>query len=29
VLKPKNAELWNKTVSDWCDRWTKTKATSD
>jgi dipeptidyl aminopeptidase/acylaminoacyl peptidase len=23
VLKPKNAELWNKTVSDWCDRWTK------
>jgi dipeptidyl aminopeptidase/acylaminoacyl peptidase len=23
VLKPKNAELWNQTVSDWCDRWTK------
>jgi dipeptidyl aminopeptidase/acylaminoacyl peptidase len=26
VLKPKNAELWNKTVGDWCDRWTKTGA---
>ena len=25
VLKPKNAELWNKTVSDWCDRWTKVR----
>jgi dipeptidyl aminopeptidase/acylaminoacyl peptidase len=23
VLKPQNAELWNKTVSDWCDKWTK------
>jgi dipeptidyl aminopeptidase/acylaminoacyl peptidase len=26
VLKPKNSELWNKTVSDWCDRWTHTNA---
>ena len=23
VTKPRNAELWNKTVSDWCDKWTK------
>ena len=23
VLKPKNSELWNATVSDWCDRWTR------
>lgn len=23
VMKPQNAELWNKTVSDWCDKWTK------
>ena len=23
VQKPKNSELWNKTVSEWCDRWTK------
>ena len=22
VLKPQNAELWWKTVDDWCDRWT-------
>jgi dipeptidyl aminopeptidase/acylaminoacyl peptidase len=22
VLKPKNSELWNAVVSDWCDRWT-------
>ena len=21
VTKPQNAELWNKTVSDWCDQW--------
>jgi dipeptidyl aminopeptidase/acylaminoacyl peptidase len=21
VLKPKNSQLWNETVSDWCDRW--------
>ena len=26
VTKPKNAELWNKTVSDWCDKWTKSNA---
>ncbi len=26
VLKPKNSELWNKTVGDWCDEWTKTGA---
>ena len=26
VLKPKNAELWNKTVSEWCDQWTGVKA---
>jgi len=24
VLKPQNAELWNRTVSEWCDKWTKT-----
>jgi dipeptidyl aminopeptidase/acylaminoacyl peptidase len=23
VLKPKNSELWNAVVSDWCDRWTR------
>ena len=23
VLKPQNSRLWNKTVSDWVDRWTK------
>jgi dipeptidyl aminopeptidase/acylaminoacyl peptidase len=23
VLKPKNSELWYKTVGDWCDKWTK------
>ena len=22
VLKPQNSELWNKTVGDWCDKWT-------
>ena len=22
VLKPKNSELWYRTVKDWCDRWT-------
>ena len=22
VLKPQNSQLWNKTVSDWVDRWT-------
>jgi dipeptidyl aminopeptidase/acylaminoacyl peptidase len=21
VLKPQNSQLWNQTVSDWCDRW--------
>ena len=26
VLKPKNSELWNKTVSDWCDKWTHSNA---
>ncbi len=26
VLKPQNSELWNKTVSDWCDQWTHTNA---
>ena len=26
VLKPKNSELWNKTVGDWCDRWTHSGA---
>jgi dipeptidyl aminopeptidase/acylaminoacyl peptidase len=26
VQKPQNAALWNKTVSDWCDRWTHTNA---
>jgi len=25
VLKPKNSELWYKTVGDWCDRWTGSK----
>jgi dipeptidyl aminopeptidase/acylaminoacyl peptidase len=36
VLKPKNSELWNAVVSDWCDRWTHSgkyaedgKATTD
>ncbi len=24
VQKPQNSELWNKTVSDWCDKWTHT-----
>ena len=24
VLKPQNSRLWNKTVSDWCDLYTKT-----
>jgi dipeptidyl aminopeptidase/acylaminoacyl peptidase len=24
VLKPQNSSLWYDTVSDWCDRWTKT-----
>ena len=23
VLKPQNSQLWNKTVSDWVDRWTR------
>jgi dipeptidyl aminopeptidase/acylaminoacyl peptidase len=23
VLKPQNAQFWNATVEDWCDRWTK------
>jgi dipeptidyl aminopeptidase/acylaminoacyl peptidase len=23
VLKPQNSQLWNATVEDWCDRWTK------
>ena len=26
VQKPQNSELWNKTVSDWCDKWTHTNA---
>ena len=25
VLKPQNSELWNKTVSDWVNRWTAAK----
>lgn len=25
VLKPQNSELWNKTLSDWVDRWTAEK----
>lgn len=24
VQKPKNAELWYKTVAEWCDKWTRT-----
>jgi pimeloyl-ACP methyl ester carboxylesterase len=24
VLKPQNSQLWYETISDWCDRWTKT-----
>jgi dipeptidyl aminopeptidase/acylaminoacyl peptidase len=24
VLKPQNSQLWNKTVNDWVDQWTKT-----
>jgi len=24
VLKPQNSQLWYQTISDWCDRWTKT-----
>ena len=23
VLKPKDSELWYRTVNDWCDRWTR------
>ena len=23
ILKPQNSRLWNKTISDWCDLWTK------
>ncbi len=23
VLKPQNSQLWYETVSDWCDKWTK------
>ena len=26
VLKPRNSELWYRTVNDWCDRWTKMNA---
>ncbi len=26
VTRPQNSELWNKTVSDWCDKWTHTNA---
>ena len=26
VLKPRNSELWYRTVGDWCDRWTHTNA---
>jgi dipeptidyl aminopeptidase/acylaminoacyl peptidase len=26
VLKPKNSQLWNKTVSDWVDQWIGEKA---
>jgi len=26
VLKPKNSQLWNKTVSDWVDQWVGEKA---
>jgi dipeptidyl aminopeptidase/acylaminoacyl peptidase len=26
VQKPQNSQLWNKTVSDWCDKWTHTNA---
>lgn len=26
VQKPQNSELWNKTVSDWCDKWTHSNA---
>ena len=26
VQKPQNSELWNKTVSDWCDKWTHMNA---
>jgi dipeptidyl aminopeptidase/acylaminoacyl peptidase len=25
VLRPRNSELWYKTVGDWCDKWTKAK----
>jgi dipeptidyl aminopeptidase/acylaminoacyl peptidase len=24
VLKPQNSQLWNKTISDWCNKYTKT-----
>jgi dipeptidyl aminopeptidase/acylaminoacyl peptidase len=23
VLKPQNSRLWNKTITDWCDQWTR------
>ncbi|HEY0759880.1 MAG TPA: S9 family peptidase [Acidisarcina sp.] len=26
VLKPQNSQLWNRTVSDWVDQWTKNEA---
>ena len=26
VQKPQNSKLWNKTVSDWCDKYTHTNA---
>jgi dipeptidyl aminopeptidase/acylaminoacyl peptidase len=26
VQKPQNSQLWNQTVSDWCDKWTHTNA---
>jgi dipeptidyl aminopeptidase/acylaminoacyl peptidase len=29
VLKPKDSELWYRTVGDWCDRWTKGAGASD
>jgi dipeptidyl aminopeptidase/acylaminoacyl peptidase len=29
VLKPKDSELWNAVVSDWCDRWTKSGKYAD
>jgi dipeptidyl aminopeptidase/acylaminoacyl peptidase len=27
VLKPKNSQLWYKTVSDWVDQWTQDQGT--